>query len=148
MARGGRVLAPGRPDDPLQFIDVRDLADFLLRLVENDRPGTFNVTGSIVAFADLLEECRRVTASDAEIVWIPTDRLLAAGVDPWMGVPLWIAAPGWDAANRVPIDRALAAGLTFRPLVDLVRAALDDATPLSLEVGLAPSREAELLALR
>jgi 2'-hydroxyisoflavone reductase len=146
IARGGRVLAPGAPDDPLQFIDVRDLGNFVLRLVEDDRAGTFNATGRIIAFAELLNECQRLTGADAEFVWIPTDVLLAAGLDPWMGVPLWIAAPGWEAANRVPIERALAAGLTFRPLAETVRAALDDDTPLQLEIGLDPEREAELLA--
>jgi 2'-hydroxyisoflavone reductase len=146
VARGGRVLAPGAPDDPLQFIDVRDLGSFILRLVEDGRAGTFNATGRIVAFADLLDECRSVTGTDVEFVWIPTDALLTAGLDPWMGVPLWIAAPGWEAANRIPIERALAAGLTFRPLAQTVEAALDDDTPLQLEVGLEPEREADLLA--
>jgi 2'-hydroxyisoflavone reductase len=147
MALGGRVLAPGCPADPLQFIDVRDLAGFLLRLVEDDCEGTFNATGPIVAFAEFLEGCRRVTASQAEIVWIPSPRLLAAGLDPWMGVPLWIAAPGWEAANRIPIEKAVAAGLTFRPLDESIRAALVDQTPLGLTVGLSPQREAALLAL-
>jgi 2'-hydroxyisoflavone reductase len=146
IARGGRVLAPGAPDDPLQFIDVRDLADFILQLVEDDRAGTFNATGRIVAFADLLEECRRVTGADAEFVWVTSEALLAAGVDPWMGVPLWIAAPGWEAANRVPIDRALSAGLTLRPLPRTIASALHDDTPLQFEVGLSPEREADLLA--
>jgi 2'-hydroxyisoflavone reductase len=146
IARGGRVLAPGHPDDPLQFVDVRDLAAFLLRIVEDDRPGTFNATGRAVAFGRLLDECRRVTGGDAEFVWVPSERLLEMGLDPWMGVPLWIAAPGWGAANRVPIDRALAAGLAFRPLAETIGAALADQTPLALEAGLTAEREAQLLA--
>lgn len=146
IARGGRVLAPGDPGDPLQFIDVRDLADFILRVVKDSRPGRFNATGRIVAFGDLLEECRRVTGGDADFVWFATEDLLAAGLDPWMGVPLWIAAPGWEAANRVPIERALAAGLTFRPLAETIRAVLEDDTPLQLKVGLTPERQADLLA--
>jgi 2'-hydroxyisoflavone reductase len=146
IARGGRLLAPGEPDDPLQFIDVRDLAAFLLRLLEDDRSGTFNATGHIVGFGSFLEECRRVTAGDAELVWVPSARLLELGVDPWMGVPLWIAAPDWEAANRVPIDRALAAGLELRPLEETIRAALVNETPLQLKVGLDADREAELLA--
>jgi 2'-hydroxyisoflavone reductase len=145
IARGGRVLAPGDPSDPLQFVDVRDLGVFLVRLAEDDRAGTFNATGEIVSFAALLEECLEVTGADAELVWVPSERLLEAGLEPWMGVPLWISAPGWEAANRVPIDRALAAGLTFRPLADTVRAALADDTPPSLTVGISAGREAELL---
>lgn len=148
IARGGTVLAPGRPDDPLQFVDVRDLAAFLLRLLEDDREGTFNATGPSVPFESLLEECRRVTGADAEFVWVPSERLLELGLDPWMGVPLWIAAPGWEAANRVPIDRALAAGLEFRPLEETILAALADRTPLALEVGLSAELEAELLGAK
>ena len=146
IARGGRVLAPGEPGDPVQFIDVRDLAAFMLRLVEEDRPGRFNATGRIVTFVELVEECRRVAGGEAELVWVRSEDLLAAGLDPWMGVPLWIAAAGWEAANKVPIERALAAGLRFRPLAETIRAALDGDTPLQLEVGLAPQLEADLLA--
>jgi 2'-hydroxyisoflavone reductase len=146
IARGGRVLAPGEPGDPLQFIDVRDLAAFMLRLVEEDRPGRFNATGRIVTFVEFVEECRRVAGGEAELVWVRNEDLLAAGLDPWMGVPLWIAAAGWEAANKVPIERALAAGLRLRPLAETIRAAVDDDTPLQLQVGLAPQREAELLA--
>lgn len=139
------MLAPGNPDDPLQFVDVRDLAEFMLRLVEDDRPGTFNATGKIVRFGDFLAECQRVVGGDAELAWVPSESLLAAGLDPWMGVPLWIAAPGWEAANRIRIERARAAGLAFRPLAETIRAALADETPLTLEVGLTPARESELL---
>ena len=119
-----------------------------MRLLHGDRGGTFNATGEIFSFGDFLDTCRRVTGADAEFVWVPSERLLDAGVEPWMGVPLWIAAPGWEAANRVDISRALAAGLTFRPLEDTIRAALADETPLQLQVGLSPERETDLLALQ
>jgi 2'-hydroxyisoflavone reductase len=145
VARGGTVLAPGSPDDPLQWIDVRDLASFLLRLVADRRGGTFNATGNEVRFAELLASCVRVTGVEPELVWVPTDRLLAAGLDPWMGVPLWIAAPGWEAANRVPNARALAAGLRFRQIDETVRDAWTDRTPIELSVALSPEREKELL---
>jgi len=149
IAAGGRVLAPGEPSDPLQFIDVRDLADFMMRLIEDGRPGTFNATGDIVSFAAFLEECRRVTGGDCELAWVPSEDLLAAGLDPWMGVPLWIAAAGWEAANCVPVGRALAAGLSFRPLAETVGATLGDDTPLTLEVGFTREHELEILvALR
>jgi 2'-hydroxyisoflavone reductase len=115
--------------------------------VHDDRGGTFNATGKIVSFGDFLDACRRVTGSDAKLVWVPSERLLAAGAEPWMGVPLWIAAPGWEAANRVDVSRGLAAGLGFRPLDDTIRAALADETPLQLQVGLTPEREAEVLSL-
>ncbi len=146
VKEGGRVLAPGAPSDPVQFVDVRDLGDFIVRLAEEQTTGVFNATGSAIAFGDFLATCRELTGSDAELVWVPSDVLLAAGVDPWMGVPMWIAAPGWEAANRVPIDRALAAGLSFRPLDDTIKVALTDETPPTLITALPREREDALLA--
>jgi 2'-hydroxyisoflavone reductase len=129
LADGGRVLAPGDPSDPVQFIDVRDLALFVLRLLEDDRTGTFNATGHTMEFGALIAACQRVCAANAEIVWVPGARLLAAGLDPWMGVPLWIGDPEWHAANRVDISRALHAGLVFRDLEETIRAALVSEPP-------------------
>jgi 2'-hydroxyisoflavone reductase len=145
ISEGGRVLAPGDPDDPVQFIDVRDLAAFIVHLAETDRGGVFNATGRMIAFGAFLAACRDVTGGDVELVWVPTDALLAAGLDPWMGVPLWIAAPGWEAANSVPIGRALEAGLSLRPLAETIAAALEDETPPTLVTALPRERELELL---
>jgi len=145
IAAGGRVLAPGDPGDPVQFIDVRDLGEFIVNVAEARRAGVFNATGRTLSLGELLDACCAATGSDAELVWVPTPELLAAGLDPWMGVPLWIAAPGWEAANRVPIDRALDAGLTFRPLADTIAAALTDDTQPTTVMALAPERESELL---
>lgn len=146
IARGGVVLAPGSAGDPLQWIDVRDLASFLVLLAEERRGGTFNATGDVVPFGDLLRACSRVTGADHELVWVPTPELLAAGLDPWMGVPLWIAAPGWEAANRIPNRRALDAGLAFRPIDETVRSAWLDETPITLSTALPAERESELLS--
>ncbi len=137
MAEGGDVLAPGNPDDPLQFIDVRDLAAWLLRAAVLGTPGIFNVTGPETRFQDLLEACRHPDV-EAELVWVPSTDLLAVGVDPWMGVPLWIAPAGWDAANRVDIALAMSAGLTHRPLAETIRGAMahpgdDGSRALSVE---------------
>jgi 2'-hydroxyisoflavone reductase len=137
MATGGRVLAPGHPANPLQFIDVRDLAAWLLRAAVVGLPGTFNVAGQPTPFSRLLDACR-VPGVDAELVWISSQDLLEAGIDPWMGVPLWIAAPGWDAANAVDITRAIDAGLTHRALSDTITGALahpgdNGQSPLSAE---------------
>jgi nucleoside-diphosphate-sugar epimerase len=145
VARGGEVLAPGRPDDSLQFVDVGDLADWIVRSTENELAGTFNATGHTMPFHTLLDECQHVTGSDASFTWVASDWLLAAGVEEWMGIPLWIASPGWEAANRVAIDRAVAAGLGFRPLEDTVRATVAHASTVD-GVGPSPEREATLLA--
>jgi 2'-hydroxyisoflavone reductase len=144
IARGGEVLAPGSPADPLQFVDVRDLAEWIVRAATSGLGGVFNATGETLPFATLLDECSRVTGSDASFTWVDSACLLAQGVEEWMGVPLWIASPGWEAANRVDVGRAIAAGLTFRPLGETVLGALEQAGTTS-EAGLAPEREAELL---
>jgi 2'-hydroxyisoflavone reductase len=151
VAAGGEVLGPGSPDDPVQFVDVRDLARWILDLTERSVAGVFNATGESMAFARLLEECRAVTGSDARFTWVPSDRLLEAGVQEWMGVPLWIASPGWGAANRVVVSRAIDHGLTFRPLAATIRDTLawnaEREWPPAEDVGLTPERERELLAL-
>lgn len=118
MATGGRALGPGDPTDPVQLIDVRDLAGFMLRLLDDDRAGTFNVTGPTMSFAALLGACEAVAGRRYRGGLDATDRLLAAGLDPWMGVPLWIGDPAWRVANRVDTRRALTAGLAIRPLVE------------------------------
>jgi 2'-hydroxyisoflavone reductase len=144
VARGGEVLAPGAPGDPVQFVDVRDLADWVVGATERGLAGTFNATGKTMAFAALLDACTEATASSARFTWVPSDELLAADVEEWMGVPLWIASPGWSAANRVVVDRAVAAGLTFRPLAETILGALHEADLVD-GVGLTPERERELL---
>jgi 2'-hydroxyisoflavone reductase len=144
ISQGGEVLAPGAPGDPLQFIDVRDLAGFVLRLAEEDCSGTYNATGKVVTFESFLATCQRACGSGSRLIWVASERLLAAGLDPWMGVPLWISAPGWEAANRVDITRALAAGLEFRPLGQTIHAAMQGPAPAVLS-DFSPERERELL---
>ncbi|MEV4351957.1 NAD-dependent epimerase/dehydratase family protein [Actinoplanes sp. NPDC049596] len=147
LARGGRVLAPGRPADPMQVIDARDLARWL---VTTEASGIFNAVGETLPMATLLEACRHVAGVPAELVWVPTPVLLAAGLDPWMGVPLWIADPEWSAANLVDGARARAAGLNHRPLTETVADTLawDRARggPAAGTEPLPPEREAALLA--
>jgi 2'-hydroxyisoflavone reductase len=119
--RNGRVLAPGDPADPTQFIDVRDLAAWLADSCHHGRGGVFNLTGTPVPFGMLLDLCKTAAYSGAELTWVPSERLVAAGVEPWMGVPVWIAAPGWEAHGDVDNSRAIAAGLTFRPVLATIR---------------------------
>ncbi len=121
IARGGRVLAPGDPADPAQFIDVRDLASWLTDACHAGRGGVFNLTGTPVPFGTLLDLCKTATYSGAELAWIPSDRLAAAGVDQGMGIPLWVAEPGYEAFSDVDSSRAVAAGLTCRPVTDTIR---------------------------
>jgi len=145
VSRGGEVLAPGSPHDPVQFVDVRDLAAWLVDLCARRGSGVFNATGFSLPFATLLDTCRDVTGSDAVFTWVESSWLLEAGVEEWTGVPLWIASPGWEAANRVVVSRAVEAGLVFRPLEETVRGALELATTTEA-AGLTPEREGELLS--
>jgi 2'-hydroxyisoflavone reductase len=150
VARGGEVLAPAGPDLPVQLIDARDLAGWLLDGVESGRTGAFNVTGPTepLTMAGLLETCRAVAGSDATVTWADERFLLESGVGPRMELPLWM--PGAPGAATCSCERALAAGLRLRPLADTVRDTLawDAARPADAprRAGLAPDREAELLA--
>ncbi|WP_261559895.1 NAD-dependent epimerase/dehydratase family protein [Frankia tisae] len=116
FARGGRILLPGDPADLAQFIDVRDLAGWILRSAASGVGGVFNVTGRPLAFGAFFDACQAFADEPATAVWVSSERLIAAGVNPWMGIPLWIAAPGCEAINEVDVSRATAAGLTIRPL--------------------------------
>jgi 2'-hydroxyisoflavone reductase len=114
IQQGGVVPAPGRPDLPVQIIDARDLASFLLELAEQRIAGAFNGTGPIgqTTMAELLG-----AAGDAELRWIPDEALQALGVEPWIELPLWLPeAYTW----QIGTDRAQAAGLRCRPVAETV----------------------------
>lgn len=153
LARGGEVLAPGRPSRGVQFIDARDLAEWMVRLLEDDVAGTFNATGprAPLAMEVLLAACREVSGSDARLRWIEDARLVEAGVAPWKELPLWI--PESDAAMHglmgTSIARALSQGLAFRPLAATVADTLawsnGRAADHAWKAGLTPQRERALL---
>jgi 2'-hydroxyisoflavone reductase len=153
VAEGGEVLAPGNPERQVQFIDVRDLAGWTLDMAEARNPGTFNATGPDrrLTFGHFLDLCRGATGSDARFVWVDEQFMLDAGLGPWMEVPLW--TPESDDVNRhfmgVSVEKAVAAGLKFRPLSETVRDTLEwDLTrPADTErrAGLAREREREVL---
>jgi 2'-hydroxyisoflavone reductase len=149
VAEGGRVLAPAPPDQPVQFIDVRDLGEWIVAAAEAGRSGVYNATGEPITFEALLEECMRVSG-DAEIVWVPAERLVEAEVGEWMELPLWIATPEFAAMQRTDVSKALRDGLRFRSLEETIRDTLawdaERTTPRADGVGLTPERERELLA--
>jgi 2'-hydroxyisoflavone reductase len=149
VAEGGRVLAPAPPDQPVQFIDVRDLGEWIVAAIEAGRSGVYNATGEPTTFEALLDECMRVSG-DAEIVWVPPERLVEAEVGEWMELPLWIVTPEFAAMQRTDVSRALRDGLRFRPLEETIRDTLawdaERTTPRAEGVGLTAERERELLA--
>ena len=153
LARGGEVLAPGRPEARVWFVDVRDLAAFTLALVERGEAGTYNVDGPAepLTMRGLFETCRDVAGSDARLTWVPGEFLTEQGVAPYTELPLWLPDPGHP---EVEIGRAVAAGLALRPVRDTIAAVLADDGAASAPVygwerppaGLDPARERELLA--
>ena len=124
VARGGELLAPGDSETPVQLIDVRDLAEWMVRMIEARDAGVFNATGprEPLTMGDFLEACRVGSDSDAQFTWVDEAFLAERGVVPWSHLPLWM--PESMATHRyfrrICIDRALAAGLTIRPIVETV----------------------------
>ncbi len=153
MARGGVVLSPGRPRRALQFIDVRDLAQWMVRLAARGEGGVFNATGPArsTTMREFLAACRDVAANDASLQWADDAFLLAQTVAPWSEMPLWV--PETDDANNgfldVPIGRARLAGLTFRPMAETIRDTLEwhrkRPADHAWKAGMAAEREARLL---
>ena len=147
IARGGRVLAPGAPDRPIQLIDARDLAAFVLDMTTARATGPFNAVGADLTWGEMLEACV-LPGSEPTLVWVPDERLLAAGLDEDQ-LPLWVAADDVDNAGLMRISgvRAVAAGLRHRPLTQTAR---DTLAALRPEDGLrlAPALEARLVAGR
>jgi 2'-hydroxyisoflavone reductase len=161
IEQGGEVLAPGRPDRPWQFVDVRDLGDWLVRCAEGRTAGAFNATGPVpgVTAGEVLDTCREVAGSDAELIWVDDDFLLERDVGQWMELPLWMAETGdfarfhdWD------VSRAVSADLRFRPLAETIADTLAwvktrTGSPAGTtamggfrETGLEPEKERRLLA--
>jgi 2'-hydroxyisoflavone reductase len=153
------VLAPGEPQRPLQFIDARDLAAWLLRLADAGAAGAFNAVSppGFTTWGGLLQSCADAAGVVPTLAWLPDHPLLSQGVQPWMDLPLWLPAEGPDAAGHaafmaVPTGRAQASGLVCRPLAQTVADTLAWWRGLPADrqafasTGLAPEREAAVLA--
>jgi len=125
VSLGGRVLVPAPPSSNLQFIDVRDLAAFILKLIEDNKEGVLNVTGPKrpTTFGALMVASREAALSDASFVWVEEPFLLEEGVSPWSELPMWIPTsnPSFAGFYTINIDKALKAGLSLRPLSQTVR---------------------------
>lgn len=138
--RGGPVLAPAPPDTPVQLIDVRDLAGWMMAMVERGECGVFNATSppGAITFASMLAAC-----GVGDPVWVDESFLLEQGVEPWSDLPVWIPAGDDEMAYflQADVSGAIAAGLTFRPLAETAR----DVPEWSGKAGFAREREAELL---
>jgi 2'-hydroxyisoflavone reductase len=152
IARGGDVLAPGDPGRRVQVIDGRDLAGWIVSMVELGAAGAYNATGPDypLTMGRMLESCRSASGSDADLVWTGDEFLLGEEVGGWMELPLWLGDPELEGLLAVEVSKALDSGLSFRPLAETVRDTLawdaerDEARAEG--VGLPPEREVELLA--
>lgn len=151
-AVAGKVLAPEASELPTSVIDVRDLAEWLVRCVEQSIGGVFNAMGPSRPFPEHLEAARRAAESDAAVVAAPEEWMRAQEVGEWLGprsMPLWLSDRSWYGMNARSIDHALAAGLTHRPLIDTLRDSLQWRTALidsdNRGAGLSDDEERDLL---
>lgn len=150
--RGGEVLAPGNPSDPVQFIDARDLAEWTIRMAENRETGTYNATGpeKPLGIGGMLDGIKSALNSNAKFTWASADFLKEQKVEAWSDMPVW--AGDELGMARTSISRALAKGLMFRPLAETARDTLawfksqPQDRQSKLRAGLTHEREAEVLA--
>lgn len=152
-ARDGHdVLAPGTPDDTVQVIDVRDLADWIVDSCEQGRTGVFDGIGPVMRFGDLLDEVALGVGATPSYTWVDQAFLQAQGVDAWAGpdsLPLWLPRPEYDGMLAHDADLPRAAGLTTRPVAESARDTLAwvRSDPDAVQTGISREREAELLDL-
>lgn len=153
IARGGRVLAPGNPEQNIQPVDVRDVAEFAIRAAASGMHGAFNITApaNAITFGSFLDACRRAAGSAAEFVWVDDDFLISQQVRQWTEIPLWRTFPGtW----RVSGAMAQQAGLTCRPVEQtaedtwswLTAGARAINSDRAAELGIGEEKEAAILA--
>lgn len=149
-AASTEILAPGKPQAPIQLIDARDLAEWIVRMAESSSVGTYNATGpaSPLTFQQVIEYCQCGSGKHAPLTWADEPFLLKHGIKPFSDLPLWLpeAHQGFFAINS---QRAYSMGLTCRPLIDTARDTLawDSAAVGQKRIGLSTEREEELLRL-
>ena len=165
--RGGEILAPGTPDDPTQLIDPEDLGRFVIKAIEENIDGTFNIVGpgSPLTWAEFLYGVKAATTSNARFTWVDADWLAERKILPWTDLPIWwpprddyqqppMFEPGGKGFAQMSAKKAIAAGLTFRPLADTARDIITeyksrpprDAGARRSPFGLSAERETEALA--
>lgn len=152
VARGGEVLAPQGPQAATQIIDVRDLAEFTIKLMEDNAWGVYNATGPDreLTLGEILEVSKQISGSDASVKWAGVDFLNQYNVQPWSDMPAWIPDDEEGAGfAHIDVSKAIREGLRFRPLAETVRDTLEWAQSRpadhSWRAGLSPEREAEIL---
>lgn len=147
IAQGGEVLAPA--DQPVQFIDVRDLSKWIVQMVERQATGIYNATGASLSLEQLLQECQQASLKKTHVTWVSEDFLLKKGVQDWAELPLWLSSkrqmPGFLHINS---QKAIKSGLTFRPFAETIATTLKwdvERGIVKYQAGLERSKEKELL---
>jgi nucleoside-diphosphate-sugar epimerase len=156
LERGGQVLCPGPRTRPLQYIDGRDLGNWLLTAAEHGLGGTFNTVSQPghATIGELLETARGVVGGEAELIWVSPALINEAGIVPWTELPIWVPPKGEFAGLHAgDVSAAYAHGLRCRPLAETIRdtwawlqAEGDPDVLSSGSIGLRPEREAAVLA--
>ena len=156
ISRGGEVLAPGDPKkDYVQFIDARDLAEWTIRMVEQGDTGIYNAVGfkEKLLMSQMLDEIKTVTKSDAQLTWVNVDFLLEQKIHPWYDMPVWVAPKGPEGGfSNLSNKKAVARGITFRPVSDTALATLEwfrkqsAQRQANLRSGITVARESQILA--
>jgi 2'-hydroxyisoflavone reductase len=151
VARGGDVLSPVGPNEPCQFIDVRDISKWIIHMIEIKATGRYNACGpdDAYTFGQLLETCKQVSKSDARFRWASAEFLEKHDVAAWRDFPIWFS-PDWGIGPACfSIAKARAAGLTFRPVAETVRDTLEWVKTLPADyqwqVGLSVEKELKVL---
>jgi 2'-hydroxyisoflavone reductase len=156
IERAGRVLCPGPAIRPLQYIDGRDLADWILAMADQGLGGTFNTVSppGHTTMGELLETARETTKASAELIWVPPSVIEQAGIAAWTELPIWVPPDGEMAGLHAgDVSAARARGLRCRPVSDTIvdtwswlLAEGDPAVLTDGAIGLSPEREAGVLA--
>ncbi|MCU0464437.1 MAG: epimerase [Anaerolineae bacterium] len=151
VQKGGDFVAPESPAYPMQVIDARDIADWVLHMAAARKGGVYNVTGTPTTLGDVISSAQRATGSDASPIYMDAEFLSANEVQPWADLPLWIPASDADHQHMhgISVAKALADGLTFRPLDATIAATLAWANTRPagepLKTGLSAEKEQTVL---
>lgn len=154
IEQGGEVLAPGEPGDPVQIIDARDLSEWMIRMLEKGTHGIFNASSRPLGMAEMLYGIKAATSCHVWFTWVPASFLENHDIHPWSDMPVWMPPEGeYQGFSMFNVERALAAGLSFRPLADTVKDTLEwfkslpEERRTNLKAGISREKEKEILGI-
>ena len=149
IAQGGKVLAPDDKSSHVQFIDVKDLADWIIKMAEAKKSGLYNATGpgEKLTFGDFIDKCKKFAGNDTEMVWVNEKFIEEEKIIPWSEFPMWVP-PSEQGISNVIINKAINGGLKFRSLEDTLKDTIEfdrSRKDHKFRAGLSPERESELI---